>query len=254
MIKNIRIGIKLSTKNFDFIPEVTFNQELIDFVEIILIPEFSSEDIDVIKKLKIPYAIHLPNSNDGIDFGDINKNDNNIKYINKINQYKDNLTPICYIIHPESGNIELSINNITKLNIKPLALENMPLKSLFGGELLGYDPDTMSEYFNRIENLEFCFDINHAIKTAISKNNDYLIFIKKFLKFKNPIIFHISGGNLNVEIDEHLSLDKGQYNLSEIKKILLNYNSIVNLTFETPKNYENKIEDDLRNIEIFLKA
>lgn len=254
MIKNIKLGIKITTKNFNFIPSIYANQDIIDFIEIILMPEFTSKDIDFIKDLEMPYAIHIPNSNYGIDFGDITKNVKNSYFIDKINQYKDELMPICYIIHPESGDINLSIKNIKKLKLKPIAIENMPLKSLIEGELLGYDPISLKDYFDQIKDLEFCFDINHAIKTAVSKKIEYITFIKEFLTFKNPIIFHISGGKLNIEFDEHLSLENGDYKIAEIKRILFNYRNIVNLTFETPRNYEKKIEDDLKNMDVFIKS
>ncbi len=254
MLNNIKFGIKISIQNFDFLPDIYSNQNFCDFIEIILTPEFTTDDINRIQNFKLPYAIHIPNSNYGVDFGDIKKNVNNIDFINKINLFKNDLNPLCYIVHPESGDIKLSIENIKKLDVKPIALENMPFKSLLGGELLGSDPEGLMEYFNRIVGLEFCFDLNHAIKAAISKKVDYLDFIEKFLKFRKPILFHISGGNLDIEVDEHLHLDEGQYNLSEIKKILLNYNSVVNLTFETPRNYKRRIKDDIKNIKIFIKS
>lgn len=254
MIKNIKFGIKIATQNFSFLPEIYNNDELIDFIEIILIPEFNHDDIDIIKNIRMPYAIHLPNSNYGIDFGDINNNYKNIEFIEKINQFKTKLNPICYIIHPESGNIDLSIKNIKKLKIKPIAIENMPVKSLFGGNLLGFDINSLKKYFDEIQNLEFCFDINHAIKASISKNIKYIQFINEFLNFKKPKIFHISSGCLDKEIDEHLSLEKGEYEISKIKNLLFNYPDVVYLTFETPRNYEKGIVDDLKNINYFLNS
>jgi len=257
MIKNILFGVKISTNNFDFLSEIYANLELIDYIEVLINPKFSVRDIYKIKDLKIAYAIHLPNSNNGIDFGDLNKKDNNNSLIRRINQnlvHINKLTPICYILHPESGNIDLSIQNIKKLEIAPIAMENMPFKGIHGRNLLGYDPDSLKKYFEKIKNLEFCFDLNHAIKAAISMKKDYLTVIKEFLKFKKPILFHISGGNLNIETDEHLALDEGQYNVSKIKNILLNYKYNIKLTFETHRNYENKINDDLKNMEFFKKA
>lgn len=257
MIQNINVGIKISTKNFNLLPEIYLNDKIIDFIEIILDPEFTTKDIRIIKSLEMPYAIHFPNSNNGIDFGDLTKNKENIEFIDRINQYKNKLSdlkPICYIIHPESGDIELSIVNIQKFKIEPLALENMPILGIHGEKMLGYDANSLNLYFKCIEKLKFCFDINHAIKAAISMKRDYLLFIKEILEFKKPILFHISGGNLNIETDEHLALDEGKYNLSKIKKVLLKYKHNVNLTFETPRNYENKINDDLKNIEFFKKA
>jgi len=254
MIENIKIGIKIATRNFNFLPDIYANQNLIDFIEIILMPEFASHDIEILKNLKMPYAIHLPGVVYGIDFGDIKKNHNNLSYIEKINQHQGSLNPICYIVHPESGNVHTSINNLKKLKIKPLALENMPMKGIFGGELLAYEPHSMKIFFDAIKDLEFCFDINHAIKASVSKKIDYIQFIKDFLKFKTPIIYHISQGDRNIEIDDHLPLYKGNYNLHKIKSILLDCNSIVYLTIETPRDINKKIEDDLRNIKIFLEC
>jgi len=257
MLKNIRFGIKIAIKNFDWLPDIYAHSREFDFIEVIFPPNFTAEDIEMIKNLELPYSIHLPNSNYGIDLGDVKRGNENSAWIKRINQFNDkldDLNPICYVIHPESGDIELSIANIKKLKIRPIALENMPVKGIYGGELLGYDPDSLKMYFERIHDLEFCFDITHAVKAAISMNIDYFSFIRKFLEFKKPILFHISGGRINVEIDEHLSLEKGEYNFSEIKRILFNCNYNINLTLETPKNVDIRILDDLRNQEFFKNA
>lgn len=254
MIKNINLGIKISTGNFNLIPEIYKNQNIIDFIEIILMPEFTYKDINKIKDLRIPYVIHVPNSNYGLDFGDINSNINNLKYIKKINQYKDDLLPLCFVVHPESGDINLSIENLKKLEVKPISIENMPYKSLNGGVLLGYDIQSLKKYFEEIDDLELCLDFGHAIKAALSKNISHDTFIKKFLEFRNPILFHLSGGTLQTEIDEHLPLNKGDYNLREIKEILFNYGEIVHLTFEIPRNYKKGIKDDIKNMYLFIRC
>ncbi|MFX1451344.1 MAG: TIM barrel protein [Promethearchaeota archaeon] len=253
MKKKIKFGIKIANRNFNLIPEIYNHKNIIDFIEIILMPNFTSYDIEFIKTLELPYAIHFPNSNYGIDFGNINLNIQNSEFIEKINSFNKELHPICYIVHPESGDISLSIKKIKSLKIKPIALENMPVKSLIEGNLLGYDINSLQTYFKRINNLEFCLDINHAIKTATTKKIDSLAFIKKLLEFKKPIIFHISGGNIKNEFDEHLPLYEGNYNISEIKEILMGLEN-VNLTFETPRNNENNIKDDLVNMDFFIKS
>ena len=121
MFQRIEFGIKISIKNFDLLPEIYLNTDVIDFIEIILDPKFKSKDIEIIKNLKLPYAIHFPNSNNGIDFGDKRREKQNNNYIRKINKNIKklmDLNPICYIIHPESGDIGLSIDNIKKLKIR----------------------------------------------------------------------------------------------------------------------------------------
>lgn len=256
MIRNIKLGIKISTDNFNLIPEIYDNQDLIDYIEISIKPDFNIEEIKLINNIKLPYAIHLPNSNKGINFGDVNQDKNNLEFLKNLNENMDmfnKLNPICYIIHPESGDLNYSIKNLKKIKLKPLAIENMPIKGIRGEKLLGYDPDTLKIFFKVILDLEFCFDINHAIKASITLNEDYLLFLKKILKFKKPILFHIADGDLNVEIDNHLHLNEGEYNLNQIKKILLDFADIVHLTFETPRNLKNGINDDLKNMKIFLK-
>jgi len=254
MLKNIKFGVKIATRNFNFIPEIYTNKSIIDYIEIILMSDFTSKDIEIIKNLEMPYALHIPNAFYGIDFGDISKNAQNLEYIEKINKYVNDLNPLCVIIHPETGDINLSIENIKKIKLKPLALENMPYKSLVENDLLGYDILSLREYFKQIPNLEFCLDINHAIKVTISKKIDYQKFIKELIAFKKPIIFHISGGNLNKEKDEHLPLDKGDYNIAQIKEILFEYKEELYLTFETPKDYRKGIKDDLWDMKIFLES
>ena len=255
MFKNIKFGIKISTQNFDLLPDIYQNKDMLDFIEIILMPDFDIEDIKIIADLRLPYAIHLPNSNQGIDFGNLNYKDKTNLLIAKINNYSNKfkkLTPICYVVHPESGDIELSITNIKKLKINPVAIENMPKKSIHTGNCIGDSPESLIEYFNQIKNLEFCFDISHAIKASIFYHIKYINYIKDFLNFKKPILFHISGGTLDVEFDEHLPLMKSEYDLGQILKILINYDSVVNLTFETPRDYTKKIQDDLKNIDYCL--
>lgn len=257
MLKNIRFGIKIAINDFDWLPEIYAHPKEFDFIEVIFPPNFTAKDIKLIRNLELPYSIHLPNSNHGIDLGDIKRDNENSAWIKRINKFSDNLdklNPICYIIHPESGDIELSIINIKKLKIKPIALENMPVKGIYGGDLLGYDPNSLKLYFERIHDLEFCFDITHAIKAAFSMKIDPLSLIRRFLEFKKPILFHISGGKINVEVDEHLSLEKGEYNLSEIKKILSNCNYKINMTLEIPKNFDIRILNDLKNQEFFKNA
>ncbi len=254
-MKKINLGIKISIENFNLLSQIYDNLEIIDFIEVILIPEFNSNDLDIIKNLKIPYVIHLSNSNNGIDMGNVDYNESTLKYIEKINHFSEELKelcPICYIIHPESGDIDFSIKNIKKINLAPLALENMPLKSIYGKRCLGYNPETLNKYFTSIQDLLFCFDFNHAFKAAISLKIDYIDLIKNFIKYKKPTISHISGSTLNSEFDEHLPLNKSQYDIFEVKQILLNCDSKIYLTFETPRDYEKGILDDLDNINYFI--
>ena len=78
--------------------------------------------------------------------------------------------------------------------------------------------------------------------------------LKELINLKEPILFHIAGGNFNTKVDEHLHLDTAEYDIYKIKQFLLDYAKSIKLTFETPRNYKKKIEDDLRNMRYFINA
>jgi hypothetical protein len=256
MIDNIKFGIKINTDEFHLLPEIYDNQDIIDFIEVIIPPDFSRDDLTIIRDFKLPYSIHFPHLKQNIDFGNSKQAGYNQKFIKKVNAHKktfDQLQPFCYIVHPESGNLEMSVENIRQLHIKPLAIENMPYKISSGGNRLAHVPETIGPYFEKIPDIEFCLDLNHAVKTAISESLDYIELIKRFMMLKKPIHFHIADGDVNSEYDEHLGIGRGNYNISALKNILYEFGSVVHLTFETPRINKQSIEDDLRNMKAFIK-
>ena len=56
MIKNLKLGIKISTSNFDLLQKIYDNRDFIDFIEVIIFPDFEIEDIEIIRNIKMPYA------------------------------------------------------------------------------------------------------------------------------------------------------------------------------------------------------
>jgi len=250
---SILFGIKISTESLDYYKEIKQNSDIIDFIEITLKPNFNEKDLERIRIFEFPLIFHLANSNDNINFGEKKKQIMNQEYILKINNYIDSfreINPLCYIVHPESGNIDLSIRNIKNLMIAPLAIENMPVKGIYGGELLGYSTKTIKIFFQKIQNLELCLDINHAIKASISLEVDSFKFLREFIQFRTPRIFHIAGGDSATEIDNHLHLNEGNYDLNQIISILKKIKDPIYLTFETPR-YLKGINEDLYNMQYF---
>ena len=256
MINNIKLGIKIRTHEFHLLPEIYENQDIIDFIEVLITPNFTNDELTVIKNLKLPYSIHLPHLTEDIDFGNAKQAGYTQKFIERVIFHKnkfDQMRPLCYIIHPESGDVELSVENIKKLQVKPLAIENMPYKFIAGGYRLAHIPEAINPYFKYLPHVEFCLDLNHAVKTAVCLSLDYLELIKNFMKLKKPIHFHIADGDVNSLFDEHLAIGKGNYDISGLKSLLYGVDSIVYLTFETPRINKDNIEDDLRNMKAFIK-
>ena len=124
----------------------------------------------------------------------------------------------------------------------------MPKKALDGKVCLGYTKEEIIE-FTRIGNFDFCLDFTHAIKSAISQNKDYKTIIKDFASLK-PKLFHLCDGTLKTEIDEHLNLGEGEFDLKFIKNIIQE-SKCKKVTFEVPKL--NKLDNDIKNINYFRK-
>ena len=152
MIDNIKFGIKIYTNEFHLLPEIYENQDLIDFIEVLIPPDFTHDELEIIREFKLPYSIHFPHLKENIDFGNSKQAGYNQKFIERINALSkifNQLQPLCYIVHPESGNIEMSIENIKQLQIKPLAIENMPYKFLSGEYRLAHVPEAIEPFFDR---------------------------------------------------------------------------------------------------------
>ena len=257
MIDNIKFGIKIKANEFHLLPTIYDNREIIDFIEVLIRPDFAVDDLVTINKFILPYSIHFPHLTNNIDFGNIKHAHYNQEFIERIRSNKkifDSLTPLCYIVHPESGDVQLSISNLKKLKVKPLALENMPYKFETGGYRLAHTAEAIKPFFNAMPDLELCLDLNHAIKTAVCTSLDSIEVIKNFIKIKKPLHFHIADGNMNSQFDEHLSIGEGSYDISKIKALLLDLDSDVYLTFETPRLNKIGIEDDLKNIRAFIES
>ena len=153
MIDNIKFGIKIRTDEFYLLPEIYENQDVIDFIEVLISPDFTNDELVIIKNFPLPYSIHFPHLGKSIDFGNAKQAGYTQKFIERINFHKktfDQLRPLCYIVHPESGDVELSVENIKKLPVKPLAIENMPYKFASGGYRLAHIPEDIMLFFEKI--------------------------------------------------------------------------------------------------------
>ena len=84
----------------------------------------------------------------------------------------------------------------------------MPVVGLDDESLIGHDSDQLKLLMG--SKFNFCLDLNHAIKAAISLDLPYQDFITELLKL-NPKVFHIADGQLDIEQDEHLNIGQGNY-------------------------------------------
>ncbi len=77
------------------------------------------------------------------------------------------------------------------------------------------------------------------------------MLINGLLELK-PAMFHISDGNLNNEVDEHLTLGEGNFDIKFfLDCIIKNRNKLV--TIETFRKNNKSFDEDIRNLEYLKK-
>ncbi|MDD3246144.1 MAG: TIM barrel protein [Methanosarcina sp.] len=247
----MNFGLKLWSTNQDTLPqaEQLIKDDVFQYIELTPIP---GTEIDTFLSYDLPYTIHITTERHGVNIADREKRDYNIKTIQNCIEWADQLNARYIILHPGFGSMASSREFLECIDDKRTLIENMPKVGLFDEAMVGYSPEQISELMG--SKFGFCFDMNHAIKAAVSLNGDYKEYIKDFLKL-NPSYFHISDGNLANEKDEHLSIGEGNYDF----EFLMQYVSSIfskYITLETPRSNLESFNEDLANltkIKAFIK-
>ncbi|MBU0667072.1 MAG: TIM barrel protein [Nanoarchaeota archaeon] len=246
----MQLGIKIWSINFDLIKEAKKIEDRIDFLEVYFVPKTPKKNISELKKINIPIIVHAPIELHGFNLADKNNNTQNNLILKKVINFSNQLKSKKIIFHPGSGgDIENVISMLKNIKNKEIFIENLTKEGINGEKMIGFLPENIARIKKEL-NCELCLDLSHAIKAAFSLKKDYKKFIKELLKLK-PILFHLTGGNSNVEIDEHLNLWDGDFDLNFLKKTIKENNAQV--TFETPKKNLKTLSQDLKNIDFFRK-
>ena len=149
------------------------------------------------------------------------------------------------MIHPGQGDIEQSLGCLQKLDYKGLLVENMPKMGVNGIPCIGYSAEQIKRYLEK--GFGFCLDFGHAYNTAASLGTDAKKLIKKFMELE-PAMFHVCGGHVESELDEHLSLGEGNFDFKFIKECVQESENKM-ITFETLK--KDGLKGDIKNFEYF---
>ena len=126
------------------------------------------------------------------------------------------------IVHPgeiinDNCSKENAIEFFKGLDDDRILIENMPGYGRAGYKLCT-TPEETKEFLEKTGK-KFCFDINHAISTAISNKQDYIEVIKEFLKL-NPVHFHLGGQKIIREEKSHLCFNESEIDLKKILALL----------------------------------
>ena len=158
------------------------------------------------------------------------------------------------IVHPpRTHDVKTLQENLAKLGDKRIILESMP----------GLDIDhQVMQCGQTLEDLKeiskqngICFDLAKSFKASRHQKLDYQEFVTEALKEIKPKYFHISGGNDDTPVDQHLNMWKAAYDVGWVREALEEYakDFVIHLAFETPKAGDD-LTNDVKNVEFFKQS
>ena len=246
-MSRIKFGLKLWSSNTDLLDQA---QELIahgvfNYVELFVIPK---SKISPFLGCNIPYIIHIAHDAFGANVGDLDKREFNLNIIKESFEWAKKLKAKYLILHPGFGEIEDAQAFLKAIKNKKILIENMPKVGLKEEKMIGFSPKQIKVLQDK--KFGFCFDVGHAIGSAISQKIDYKTYLKKFLSFK-PKVLHICDGNLDSELDQHLNLGAGQFDWQFIAREIIP--NVSYITIETPRHNLKSLDEDIANREFIKK-
>jgi len=242
----MHLGLKLWSTNDFYIAEAErlYADGVFAYIELFTVPE-SFNFIERWKRLDIPFVIHAPHSLAGFNPADIQRREENLRIMPLVDAYRYALNPKYIIFHPGlNGCVHEAVLQFNSIfdeyhEIQKIALlENKPARGLNNEECVGSIPEQITVMLNST-NMRFCLDVGHAICSAKSIGIEPFSMIDDFLKL-NPVLFHLSDGFLNSEMDAHHNYGRGDYPISEILASLPDASMI---TIETEKNDLSSLDD-----------
>ncbi len=242
-MQNIKFGLKLWSTNTGLIQEAEtlIQKGVFQYIELLVVPE---TDISFFQKAHVPYVIHVPHENWGVNIGNSANADYSKEILENCIQWADALKATCIVFHPGFGDLESATNFLKGVSDKRIVIENMPKVGMHGERMIGVDKEEMQQLM--MNKFGFCLDLGHAMKAALSLKKDYKKYIAELLDLR-PAVFHLSNGSLQSERDEHLNIQEGDYDIAFLLScIQKNRNAFV--TLETPRNDLSSLAEDKGNM------
>lgn len=233
-----RIGLKIWSTDADLLESARdlIQRGTFHYIEIAIAP---GSDPSPFIASRLPYIIHCTPDKFGFNPGDPKKLETNRILFEETIRWAKNLRSDTIIIHPGHGSITSFLSFMRDAKFQRILVENMPRVGLKGEEMIGYEPEQIKKL--KGDRFGFCLDVTHALKASASLNIDHHDFLVKMKDLK-PDMYHVSGGHLNVERDEHLDIGEGDFDFGFIGKLI----DDGNVTLETPRRH-NKLNDDADN-------
>lgn len=249
-----KLGLKLWNTNTDaYLAEAQklYDQKIYDYIELYVLPN-NLDKLDKWKSLNIPFGIHAPHFQHGMNLSKKEYFESNMKLYEEVKTYADALNAEYIVFHSGTdGDYKETARQISIINDPRTVIENKPYKTLpfidgdfyVGGKVeeIKYIIDTIG--------CKFCLDIGHAIASANCQKIEPYSYIEEFMKLE-PSMYHLSDINVTSEMDEHLNYGQGTLDFERLFKIISKNPQI---TIETNKKSKENLDDFVQDVKFLRK-
>jgi len=248
-----KIGLKLwniNTGNYLREAEKLYKLGLYDYIELYIVPN-NTDKINLWKNLNVPFNLHAPHFEHGMNLSQKECFENNLKLYKEVKSYADVLNPEYIIFHAGTdGDYRETARQITYINDQRTVIENKPYKTLPFIKGNYYVGGKIPEIKHIIDtaNCKFCLDIGHAISAANALGVEPYTYVEEFNKL-NPIVYHISDLDTKSDMDAHLNYGTGNLDFHKIFRIISSNKFI---TIETNKKSKDNLDNFVSDVK-FLK-
>lgn len=249
-----RFGLKLWSNNENYVKEAVhlYEKGVYQFIEIYMLPGTDKKMVEIWKGLKIPYVVHAPHYQAGLNLAKREQRETNFRLIDETQWFADALSAENIIVHPGiAGDIKETAKQIKEINEPRLIVENKPYYALVDDLICnGATPEDLGFVIEEA-GIGCCLDIGHAFCAARGLKKEPMEFLNSFLSLK-PEMFHLTDGDYQSEYDRHDHIGNGNY---DIKKIVNLIPQGKRVTVETVKDFKGSLtdfEEDIKAIKGML--
>lgn len=207
-------SIKLGVKTFDSRDFLRELESRADFFEIMTI---QGKDYSFLRDFSKPIVIHAEHHRFGVNYADNVKCEKNLRSLEFALGLAREYNSGKVIVHAgrlENNNCSVAqaVSLIRSINDERILIENLPQNFVCS------TPEQIQNFMS-LAGCGFCFDINHAMQTALSNNLEPYEFIERFIKL-NPKHYHIGGQKMNSLCTGHMSFRDSEIDMKKVMEII----------------------------------
>lgn len=247
----VKIGLKLYSTDTSFIDDAgDLYGTYFDYVELYTVPGTHSSSVKTWKSRAFPFIIHAPHSFHGVNLARQDFRESNRLHMNEAKRFADDLQARTIIVHGgHSGPFRETLDQLLSLKDERFALENKPVRGLFGETCVGTTPAEFALALEAGAVKTTVLDFVHAGCAALSYGMDPIAVVRDFLAF-DPGVFHLSDGDPLSEKDTHYNFGRGGLDIPGYVSFIPEDSMV---TIEAPRDPERKLESFIEDSK-YLKA